>query len=303
MISKLYRIWNRLSWFSAGEALLVAFGTLWLIIEVLVFFNESAFANRIRSIWWLFILLGLVYTILKNWPKSSYSFNVKNRDASIAITIADIFELEGAKIITINNRLDTALNGIVAQSNSILSFFIKKVYSKNDQHLATDIRNKLEDNTDYYTSLVIKDNPKEYKIGTVVPIFQNEKQYYLLCNASVNQHGRSKSSPDDLRNSLVELWAYLIHSGGKEHLIIPILGTGRGRITMTREEVVKEIVLSFLVSLSNDNYCDKLTVCIHPDDVKKYNLKIDRIVDFVRLHCDNANFAQNVGQQIGQRVE
>jgi Thoeris protein ThsA, Macro domain len=303
MISKLYRTWNRLSWMGAGEALLVAFGTLWLIVEILVFFNEQAFAEKIRSVWWLFTLLGVAYAIIKNWPKSSYSFEVKNRDASIAINISDIFELDGAKIVPINNRLDTSLKGAVERSSSILNFFINKVYSKNNQHLGTDISNQLEDNSEFYDSLVINNDPKEYKIGTVVPIFQDEKQYYLLCNASLNQQGRSKCSPDDLRNSLVELWAYLIHSGSKEHLIIPVLGTGRGRITMTREEVIKEIVLSFLVSLSNDNYCDKLTICIHPEDMKKYKLNIDGIVDFVRLNCDNANFAQNAGQPAGQQVE
>lgn len=79
----------------------------------------------------------------------------------------------------------------------------------------------------------------------------------------LNEQNRSKSTEDDLRNSLVELWAYLSHCGSKDNLVIPIIGTGRGRIPMTREEVIKEIVLSFLSSLGIESYCEQLTICIH----------------------------------------
>lgn len=98
-----------------------------------------------------------------------------------------------------------------------------------------------------------------YKIGTVVPIYRDEKQYYLLCSSTLNGQNRSKSTEDDLRSSLIELWAFLSHCGSKDNLVIPIIGTGRGRIQMTREEVIKEIVLSFLSSLDIESYCEQLT--------------------------------------------
>ena len=177
MISKLFRLWSRLKWLNVGEALLGAYGVLWLIVSILVFFGKQTTADKLSSLWWLFIILGFIYTFVKNWPKSSYAYDVKNRDVSIAINISDIFKLDGAKIIPINNRFDTSGNGIVNRSSSILKIFIKKIYNGNNQHLSTDIKNQIEDNSNFYNSLITNSNPqKEYKIGTVVPVFQDEKQ-------------------------------------------------------------------------------------------------------------------------------
>lgn len=287
---QLWLFWQNLSLLKFGKSILSVFGALWLIVEILAFFNKTEFSDDLKSLWWVFLILGLFFIVYRNWPKSFFTEKVQNRDVSVSIKIGDIFNIEGALIVPINDRLDCDNNGIVEKSNSILKYFINKVYNKTHSHLQTDINQHIEDQEDWYKSFEISQNPIKYKIGTVVPLFRDEKQYYLLCSSTLNQHGKSKTTKDDLRNSLNELWAFLTHSGSKDNLIIPIVGTGRGRITLTREEVIKEIVLSFLVSLSSDSYCEQLTICIHPGDLKKYNVNLDGILDFIRLHCNNTNY-------------
>ncbi|MBK8876448.1 MAG: hypothetical protein KBH11_02940 [Bacteroidia bacterium] len=298
----LWLLWQGLSLLKVSRSIFSVFGVLWLIVEVLAFFNKQEFADGLKSIWWLFLLTGIILIIYQNWPKHLFSFKVNNRDVSISIQIGDIFKNNGALIVPVNNRLDVDNNGTTAKSSSILKFFIAKIYKSVHTHLATDIEQKLQDSKDWYSNFKIRGNPNEYKIGTVVPIFREEKQFYLLCNATLNEQFRSKCSPDDLRNSLIELWAFLTHCGSKDNLIIPIIGTGRGRITLTREEVIKEIVLSFLASLSSENFCEQLTICIHPYDLKKYNMNISNITDFVRLHCLNANFSNINDKLDGQAI-
>lgn len=298
------RILKNLSFLKIAESLLIAFGALWLIFEILVFFNNQNFANQLKSFWWAFILIGIIYTLIKNWPQNKYIIKVKNRDASISILIEDFFKVDGAKIIPVNNQLNLEFNSIIKNSNSIQRHFVESIYNSQDQHLITDVNNHISDNIEYYDQLKIADDIKQYKIGTVVPIFQNEVQYYLLCNSTLNNNGRSNCTKSDFRNSISELWAYLIHFGSKEHLVIPVLGTGKGRITLTREEVIKEIVLSFLASLGESNYCDRLTICIHPSDINRYNLDMEELRDFIKLNCENTNFTveQGRGVPIGREV-
>jgi hypothetical protein len=298
----LWLLWQDLSFIKVSKNIFSVFGVLWLIVEVLSFFNKEEFAEQLKSIWWIFLLIGIIVVIYQNWPKHTYTYKVNNRDISISIQIGDIFKNDGALIIPVNNRLDVDNNGTTAKSSSVLKYFIDKIYKSVHAHLATDITQKLEDSSDWYSKFITKENPTEYKIGTVIPVFRDEKQYYLLCNATLNEQLRSKCSPDDLRTSLIELWAFLIHCGSKDNLVIPIIGTGRGRITLTREEVIKEIVLSFLASLSSDNYCEQLTICIHPYDLKKYKIDISKIVDFVKLHCLNANFSDLNDRIYGQSI-
>lgn len=295
--------WYRLSLKSFGKSILSVFGGLWLIIEVLAFFGQEIWSNNIRSSWWVFVLTGLMIIIYRMWPKSFFTFKVQNRDVSVALRIGDIFKIDGALIVPINNRLDCENNGIVKRSSSILRFFIDNVYEKTPAHLNTDISQQLEDNSEWYEKFVENDNPKTYRVGTVVPIFRSDKQYYLLCNSTLNEQGRSKTTVDDLRLSLNELWAFLTHSGSKDNLIIPILGTGRGRIPLKREEVIKEMVLSFLVSLSQESYCEQLTICIHPNDFIKFNVNLDDLLDFIRLHCNNTGYIRGYKNPLGTAIE
>jgi len=55
-----------------------------------------------------------------------------------------------------------------------------------------------------------------------------------LVNSTLNESNRSVVTEEGLEASLCELWTYLSKNAGKENFVIPILGTGRGRINMTR---------------------------------------------------------------------
>ena len=62
---------------------------------------------------------------------------------------------------------------------------------------------------------------------------------------------------------------------------------------LTRTEVIKETVLSFLVSLSSGSYIEELCIIIHPYDMKKYKIDLVELLDFIRLHCINTNYIVN----------
>ena len=285
--------WQEVKIVKVGNSVLSVFGGLWLVIEILAFFNKNEFSNDLRSIWWVILILGVILILYQNWPKTLHTFKVKNRDVSIAIKVGDIFKIDGSIIIPINHKLDCNNNGIVEKSSSILKHFIKQDYNSKHSHLQTDINHELEDQKDWYDKFIVKQNPVIYKIGTVVPIFKDEKHHYMLCSSKLNEKGKSKTTEDDLQIALSELWVYLNHSGNNDSLVMPIIGTGRGRITSTREEVIKEIVLSFLVSLSSGGYCEQLTICIHPKDIKKFKINLSEIFDFIKLHCENTSYKKN----------
>jgi len=299
----LWLFWERLDLKRFGKSILSVFGAIWLTIEILDFFGKSSWSMNIKSMWWVILIVAVIIIIYRNWPKFTFSYKVQNRDVSISIRIGDVFKTKGALIVPINNRLDCDNNGIVKKSSSILKHFINNAYQKTAAHLNTDICQQIEDNEEWYQKYVVNKNPDEYKLGTVVPIFRDEKQYYLLCSSTLNPQGRSKTTVDDLRVSLNELWAYLTHSGSKDNLVIPIVGTGRGRIPLKREEVIKEIVLSFLVSLSQESYCEQLTIVIHPSDLKKFKMELDELLDFIRLHCNNTGYLKGNEMPTGTGIE
>ncbi len=146
----LWLLWKSLSIIKVGNSLLSVFGALWLLIEILAFFNKQEVANQLKEIWWIFLIIGIIAVIYQNWPKNKFTYKVNNRDVSITLQIGDIFKTEGALIVPVNNRLDVDNHGIVAKSSSILRFFIDKVYNKTHSHLASDISIQLQDSTAWY---------------------------------------------------------------------------------------------------------------------------------------------------------
>ena len=167
-----------------GQSILSVFGALWFFVEILAFFNKTESSESIKTLWWLFLILGIIIIIYRSRPKFFYSFKVKNRDVSIVIQIGDIFSIEGAKVIPINNKLDCYNNGIIQRSNSVLKLFIQSAYNSTYTHLQTDINQKISDNKEWYSSYIINEHPLEFKIGTVLPIYRDEKQYYLLSSST-----------------------------------------------------------------------------------------------------------------------
>ena len=265
--------------------LISAFGLLWLVIEITSYFASEEVINLIKSLWWLFGIVGLAFAIYKQIPKSKYEFKVPNRDASIHIKKNDILKLDGSLIIPVNYLFKIDQDGKILQSNSVLAQVIKKHYNSKPEHLQTDIDNVLLDK--YY--LNYKDD-NGYKIGTVVPIFHNNKKFYLLANTKLNAQYKSFCDDEMFETSLNELWVYLSDCASKEDFIIPLIGTGNGRLNTDREIVFQEILLSFLSSLSVKNYADSLTICFNPNDVKKHKLDFEKIGAFAKAKIEYQDY-------------
>ncbi len=261
--------------FEFGVNLISAFGLLWLIVEISSFYASDNTVKTLKGTWWIFGIVGLGFALFKLIPNSSFSFKVPDRDASIHIRKKDIMGVDGSLIVPINNKFVINQDGDLLKSKSILSQVVKKHYHGKPEHLQNDINTILESN--FYNDYRYCD---EYKIGTVVPVTQNNKKFYYLANTKLNAQNKSYCNDEMFETSLNELWVYLSDCASKEDFIIPLIGTGNGRLNTDREIVYKEILLSFLSSLSSKNYADSLTICFNPADIIKNKINFDRIGKF-----------------------
>ncbi|MBL7998877.1 MAG: hypothetical protein JNL32_09600 [Candidatus Kapabacteria bacterium] len=251
-----------------------SYGVLFWILECLDYFTDNTFRMNAKEYWWLFLLIGLVYPLIKSHPRSLYTFKIPNRDSKVVLHFENAFDIESSSvIIPINNLFKVNPNGNLNNSSSMLSQFVKDFYDNKPENLQHEIDKKVREQ--YYI-----DNKEEtgFRIGTVVPIKAMNRQFYLLANTTLNSSGRSVARKEELEQSLNELWIYLSNHAGKEHFTIPLLGTGRGRIEKTREEVIKEIILSFLASCSDITFTDKLTISVNPNDIDEHNMDVKGIL-------------------------
>jgi len=264
---------------------LTAIGTMWLLIEVIAFFSTQA-AAYLKSHWQILLIIGLIYVLRENWPKTSFLFKLKDRDISIQLSIGNLFDYGGDLVIPINTSFDTSFENDLISPKSTQGQFTIKFFSE-PRFLDQDITSALS--TEPAPSpLPAKAMGKKirYEIGKVLKLKLSRwnKFVYLLASSDMNDEGTSFTTFDNILASLANLWEFIRNKGECDEINIPIIGSGRGRVLESRSTLVKAIVHSFISSTTAaTRFCNKLNIVIHPSDFKKYKIDMKELCEFIRL--------------------
>ena len=279
-----------------------SFGVLWLVVEITDFFlEETTFPATLRGYWWLFGLVGVVMACAKCWPQLSVAHKLNGRDVTVEISIGDVFSFPGALVVGSNTTFDTQISRQLIAEDSVQGMFTRKYYADEVQ-LDNELQAGLG-NTDFeQLQGTRKGKAKKYPVGTVVRLDQKSRSAYFLAIADINEHGVAEGSFDKLRDSLAELWVYVGFRGLKEPVVMPVLGTGFSRLTQTREEVVREIVRSFVAACSERVFTDRLTIVLSPRDVAKHHISFDELGSFLEHYCVYTEFSKNRQYGVGMPV-
>src|SRR5258706_7512943 len=97
------RLWKSLTLLEVIKNLLAAVGILWGLLEVTAYFGGDEFTKAVRPYWWVFLILGMIYTIITCYPKYRYCFAIPNRDSKGILHLKNSFKIPGSAIIPINN--------------------------------------------------------------------------------------------------------------------------------------------------------------------------------------------------------
>lgn len=281
----------------AVSALLSSFGALWLVTEISSFFFPETILYRttkipdaIRNHWLWFALLGLAIAIYVCRPRLSVSCHLKERDVTIEIAVGDIFSFPGSMIVSSNTTFDTHVSRTLISKQSIQGRFTQKYYGDEAQ-LDAEVSNSL--NGVPHKKLPGKrvGKSKQYPIGHCVRVNPKRRTGYLLAIADINEHGVASTTFENLKQSLACLWVFIGNRGSKEALIMPVLGSGAGRLAETREEIIREVINSFIAACSERTFTDHLTIVISPADLVRHGISMDELRDFVRHQCRYTNFS------------
>ena len=274
-------------WKQRGMALcrsyVATLGTVWLFVKVMSEFNIPT-AHLTPS--WLLLGLPLVVAIWSKRPIPFVRHKLRGQDVTVELRVGDIFKLGGAKVISTNTTFETDLDGVISLG-SLQGKFTKKLYDSID-HLDRDLEKALEG---VETLGAPRRGRTEWPIGTVARLNPQGNTVYMVAVAQLNDHGVAQGTKEDVFRSLGMLWHFIGEEGEHEPVCIPILGTGRARVTVPREEMVKEIVRSFVAACGERKFTELLTVVISPNDYIKHQMDLDELGRYVKHVCENASFS------------
>jgi hypothetical protein len=278
-------------------ALLGTFGALWLIVEIASFFSAQA-GKSIHDHWTWFFVAGIAIALASNWPRHRISCQLKNRDVRIEIVIGDMFKLDGAFVIGATTTFDTDTSNSLISPRSVQGKFTRMFYSA-DAHLQADLSKALESTPSTGTVTRSGQIIHEYPVGTVAPVTVRGQKAYFIGITSLNQHGVAQATFEDLKTSLPHLWEFLTTRGDLQRVVMPVLGSGFARLPETREEIIREIVKSFVAACSSIRPTEALTIVIPADDFYKNRVDLEELERYVQHTCKYTDFVALASQNIG----
>jgi len=284
-------------------SILSSFGSLWLIVQVGAFFlgDKSLFINGIKEHWYAFLIIGILIAIVLAKPSLSFERKLINRDISIEIAIGNLFNQKGSLIISSNTTFDTHISKDLISETSTQGQFTKIIYCGNESKLDNEISLELNNIQPEILLGNRRGKNKKYPIGTTVRLDHQNRIFYLLAIANINEYGVASSTYDDFRQALACLWYFIGKKGLKGNIAIPVIGSGFTRLPQKRELIIKEIIKSFIAACSEATFCDKLTIVITPKDISKHNINIEELKEFILYICKYTEFSNN-SDKIGNHV-
>jgi len=258
-----YVLFSRLGLQSA----LAIFGALYLFIGALDFF--SIYTKDKYSIWAFPLVIGIsiFVSILTRRPITSISVSLPNQDSCVEVKIGDIFDEEGAVMISTNTLFESDVAGGKIAPTSLQGQFTGRYFTGNQNELISSINSQFGG------------RKPPFKMGTTFPVTTHGKTFYFTAMAKLNESGNAYTTQSDLKEALIGLWEHVKNTGELQRLTVPLIGTGRGRVSLTRRKIIRLIVESFVEASKNGPITDHLIVIIRPEDARKFKVNLYDIKD------------------------
>lgn len=271
-------------------------GALWLLLTIARFFLNIPDA-QVKTHWSWFAIVIALWTLWERRPLVSVSERLAGRDIELEIKIGDLLTEQGAKVISINTTFDTDVNSGVIAEDSLQGQFTRKFYNSVPAFDLDLDQQLLNHSVREEASSKKRGKKARYPLGTVVQVRPKDQLFYLVAIAEFNDQGVAQSSFDAIKFCLKRLWNYIGESGETEPIVISLMGSGRARLPVTRNEIAREIIYSFVECCASKKCCEKLTLIISPNDYRKHDLNLYDLGKYLHFLCQHIDLDRLQQQQ------
>lgn len=266
--SKAY--WQYVLFSKTGAASVFSiFGVFWLIVSTLDFFHVYERDKYASYAFLIFFVLSAAISIGFRRPLRSICINFPQKDFTIEVRIEDLFDVAGAIMISTNIDFEGDVAGGKIAPESLQGQFTARYFTGNQGELLSQMSESLQS----------IEGSSPYPFGTTIPITTHGKTFYFTAMAELNEQGNASTTPDNVRLALEGLWDHVKNAGELQELAVPVVGTGRGRLTLSRKKMISLIAQSFVNASEHNRFSNKLVIVVRPEDASDFQLNLYDVKD------------------------
>ncbi len=202
-------------------------------------------------------------------PIKTISIEFPKRDFSIEVRIADLFDASGAIMISTNTKFEADVSGGKIAIDSLQGQFTARYFTGNQNELIKKINDGLRN----------INGSTPFPMGTTIPITTHGKTFYFTAMSDLNEQGNAFTTLANVNQALDGLWKFVMEVGELQELVVPTIGTGRGRLKQSRKKIIALIAESFLKASEQSKFTDKLVIVIRPEDASNFGINLYDIKD------------------------
>ncbi|MFJ8047321.1 macro domain-containing protein [Streptomyces luteogriseus] len=267
---------TRLGLSTAGRACAVQFGLLSGAVQLyLTFWPDSSLPRGTAFL--TVVGLSLVGGIVGSWPRTRVSHEFQHPEFEVTIKVGDLFEQPGHLVVGSNDVFDTDTeDDLLIVHRSVQGQFLHRLYASETTRLDGDIDTALagvppvrvEDRAAKRAGKLAR-----YPLGTVAVLGSPQQRYFLSAYGTMRNDLTVDSGPDQIWNSLEELWDAIHLHARREAVAMPVVGSGLARIdSMDHASLIKLILLSFVTRSRRSVICKELTIVVLPEDYVRVDM-------------------------------
>lgn len=267
----------------SGEAVakfFSALGILYLLInlaDTFKIYEKGEYSNYGVLI---LVVLAISFVMFTRRPVSRVCYKVPKKDYSFEVKISDIFKEHGEIIISSNTTFDTDMSTGLISTGSLQGQLATLFF--NGQ--TAEIDRQIEESLAREEFNVVDGKPgkkKQYPLGTVARVSAHGKNFYFVAMSHINSEGTAYSTSRMLDEALEGLWKNMARKGELGDMVMPLIGTGRGRVAIPRKKIIERIAQSFADAAQDRVFSNKLSIIVRPEDASKFSLNLFQVRDYL----------------------
>lgn len=228
----------------------------------------------------ILVVLALTYVLSTRRPLSRVSYKIPQKDFAVEVLIGDLFKIPGEVIISTSSTFDTDMSSGLIAVTSLQGQLATNYF--NGQTTEIDRQIEVSLSREQFTSNNKRPGKKkEYPIGTVARVSAHSKNFYLVAMSHMDENGNASSDLKMIDEALEKLWVNLAAKAEIGDIVMPLMGTGRGRVAYPRKKMIERIAQSFTDACNQRAFSNKLIIVVRPEDASKFSLNLFQVRDYL----------------------
>jgi len=255
-------------------------GVLYLCVDLADAFN--IYKKDRYSYYGLIILvsLALAYVLSTRRPLSRVTYKIPQKDFAVEVLIGDIFKIPGEVIVSTSSTFDTDMaSGLIAASSlqgQLATNYFNGQTTEIDRQIELSLHNE-----NFVVNERRPGKTREYPIGTVARVSSHNRNFYLVAMSHMDESRNAYSDLKLIDQALEKLWVDLASKAEVGDIVMPLMGTGRGRVAYPRKKMIERIAQSFTDACSERAFSNKLIIVVRPEDAAKFSLNLFQVRDYL----------------------